>query len=185
MDLIYKKDPQLSVIAILIVTASIIMLFGTIISSLYVLKVRTQVPFTLNSEALLLGLVNTVILIFSSLSYQKYAKVFNTRQWGSYGIWLLLTIGCGILFLAGQSWLWYNLTSVGSGILAGQLSAIFYLITGLHGIHIISGLLALCWLYATNTSNETHHHTRIRTVGIFWHFLTILWILLYIVIILQ
>ncbi|SVC31239.1 uncharacterized protein METZ01_LOCUS284093, partial [marine metagenome] len=73
MDLIYKKDPQLSVIAILIVTASIIMLFGTIISSLYVLKVRTQVPFTLNSEALLLGLVNTVILIFSSLSYQKYA----------------------------------------------------------------------------------------------------------------
>ncbi|MDP6755596.1 MAG: hypothetical protein QF769_05700, partial [Candidatus Marinimicrobia bacterium] len=57
-----KREKQLSTIGILITMASILMLFGTFISSFYVLKIRTATDLTLPNYLIRIGVVNTVIL---------------------------------------------------------------------------------------------------------------------------
>jgi len=175
-----KREKQLSTIGILITMASILMLFGTFISSFYVLKIRTATDLTLPNYLIRIGIVNTVILFLSSATFTLGAKRFREDDMNAYGLWLLLTIMGGFLFLFGQVYLWSELTHIGLGITHGQLSDMFYLMTGAHGLHICAGIASLIWLQVGH--NNSFQYNRVHHVGMFWHFLGFLWVILFAVI---
>jgi cytochrome c oxidase subunit 3 len=175
-----NKNKQLATIGLLIAMASIVMLFGTFVSSFYVLKIRLMDYLDLPKIIIQIGLINTAILLISSATFSIAANRFKQNILNSFSLWLLLTIGGGFLFLIGQLYLWNEMTTMGIAVSDGQLSDMFYLISGAHGLHIISGLISLIWLQSNVNKQLSYNH--VLHVGIFWHFLDFLWVVLFAVI---
>jgi cytochrome c oxidase subunit 3 len=61
--------------------------------------------------------------------------------------------------------------------------SVFYMLSGLHGLHIVGGIIALFWLnYKIN--NLVNYLQQVKLVGMFWHFLTVIWVVIFITVIL-
>jgi len=125
--------------------------------------------------------VNSVLLMLSSGTLEaararlKHATPARAIG-GSASQWLALTLGLGIMFIAGQLLAWHALATLGLFLSTGPASAFFYLFTALHGVHLLGGVIAL--VYALH---------RVRQVGpaaagalgaaaLYWHFMTCLWL---------
>jgi cytochrome c oxidase subunit 3 len=176
-DIVLNKDKQLSTIGLLIAMASIVMLFGTFVSSFYVLKIRLISGLYLPNSIIHIGWFNTFILLGTSISFTFAGKKYRQNNTNGFDLLMTVTITGGLFFILGQFYLWSELTRVGFPITSGQLLDMFYLISGVHGIHILSGLGALIWLQLSE--RESYSYSRIHHVGIFWHFLGFLWVVLF------
>ena len=92
---------------------------------------------------------------------------------------------CALAFLAGQLWVWQVLTASGYGVAANPANSFFYLLTGLHGLHLLGGLVAWAGTWAgelrggptprANTGRQLH----VLLLARYWHFLLALWLLLF------
>ncbi len=178
-----KTDEFTSVLGMLVVLGSITMLFVALFVSYSILRIQFgmwskpgtgSLPFTL-------GIINTVILLGSSWSFytgQKYAKFGNNNQTK---LWLWITFFLGILFLAGQLNLWRILMDTGMTAHSSIVGSVFYMLTGMHGVHIVAAIAALGWAILKSTKIPESVDVRpIKLVGLLWHFLDFLWICLFI-----
>jgi cytochrome c oxidase subunit III len=124
-------------------------------------------------EPLLLW-VNTGILMLASVAWEGARIVSRERRpvgWGAAAGLL------GLLFLAGQLLLWDRLTDAGHGLRGDPAAAFFYLITGLHGLHVIGGLYF--WARAMLASgDEGNAALRFQLTASYWHFLLLVWLLM-------
>ena len=132
------------------------------------------------SEPWLLWL-NTVILIASSAGMQ-WAWVSAQRS-QSRGVRAGLRVGgfAAIAFLVGQVIAWDMMIDAGYFAAANPSNAFFYMITGLHGVHLMGGLLALGW-----TSAKVWRAVDMGRVGLsielctnYWHFLLLVWLVMF------
>ncbi|WP_114284911.1 cytochrome c oxidase subunit 3 [Candidatus Halocynthiibacter alkanivorans] len=86
-------------------------------------------------------------------------------------------------FLAGQLVVWQQLTDAGLGLTANPANSFFYMLTGIHGLHIVGGLVA--WGRTTLAVFGDHpveqQVTRIELSALYWHFLLFVWALLMVV----
>ena len=91
-----------------------------------------------------------------------------------------LTCLLGTAFLAGQLWLWRMLGQQGIYLSGNPHSSFFYLLTGVHGAHLLGGMVALVYLTARNWSSGTRVPGKIslNVTAIYWHFMDGLWIYL-------
>jgi len=169
------QNDQIVRTGIILAMASVIMLFGTLLSSFFVLKIRLMEKLVLPGNTFSIGLTNSVILVCTSISYMFAEKMYEKRKYSAYEIWLLITIISGYGFILGQLLLWSELTTAGIPLTRGQLSDMFYVISGVHGLHILCGQGLLLWVQLSKNNNGR----RIHNVGLFWHFLTILWIIMF------
>lgn len=133
--------------------------------------------------------VNTFILICSSVTMVKaYAAVEQDDQKGL-KLWLLATIILGSTFVGIQVYEYIHLVADGfvpnvanytaeGGILYGST---FYLMTGFHGIHVALGVLALSFVLwkATRGAYHSKHLGGVEIVGLYWHFVDLVWIVLF------
>ncbi len=121
---------------------------------------------------------NTIIIILSSVTGQIAYKV-NKKKF-----WLALTIILALFFLYQQYQAWQQLIALQIYFVGNPIGSFFYIFTGLHALHLISGILALLTMYIISL---------IKNIGIlywkinvhYWHFLTILWLYLYIFLLLN
>ncbi len=123
---------------------------------------------------------STAAILLSSLTIQMALRAFKQRAMRQYrlliGITLLLGIGFVILQWIGFNWLWdHGVQLKGAG--AGQF---LYIIAGLHGLHVLGGIIALTVIflkaYFGNTKN--YNAVPIEVAGTYWHFVDVLWIYL-------
>lgn len=124
--------------------------------------------------------LNTVLLLLSSAALQ-WAQVAGRhgRRAGMRG-GLFLGGVLALAFLAGQLWLWRQLTALDYVIASGPASSFFYLLSGLHGVHLIGGLVA--W----GMTIRRVGHNGVTADGLlavelcarYWHFLLALWLVL-------
>jgi cytochrome c oxidase subunit 3 len=93
--------------------------------------------------------------------------------------WLTFTLGLGTAFLVGQAIAWREIMRRGFFLSGNPNSTFFYAITGMHGIHLIGGLLALAYA-AYFLRNRNHRNERRRVIldvtAWYWHCMAILWI---------
>lgn len=84
-------------------------------------------------------------------------------------------------FLLGQIVAWRELAGEGFGLASGVGSAFFYLMTGLHGAHLLGGLVALAIMFAQTRGRETSRSAalRFKLCAAYWHFLLLVWLLLF------
>ena len=128
-----------------------------------------------------LPLINTIILVSSSfVAYFAERCLHKKNLWGFRGFWLL-TMAMGTYFVYGQYVEWAELPfSLTSGVFGGT----FYLLTGFHGLHVITGILlmALMLFRSFLPNNYTRGEMGVTSVSLFWHFVDVIWIILYVLI---
>ena len=120
----------------------------------------------------------TILLVVSSFPMQWAAFAIrkgNRRQmqWG-----MLITILIGVAFLINQGLEW---SSADFAIGDGPYSATFYLLTGFHGAHVLGGLLFIVILFMRSHLGhfDAHRNTAVEAATLYWHFVDIVWILLF------
>jgi cytochrome c oxidase subunit III len=158
---------------------SIIMMFAGLTSA-YIVK--SNQPKWIIFDMPKIFWYSTVIMLASSLTMQMAIKEFKDRKLALYRTLMLVTLVLGGLFILmqylGFSQLW------NSGVtLAGAGAAPFmYVIFGLHGLHVLGGVVALVWMIvkAFNNRRRSYDPVPVEVVGTYWHFVDILWIYLFI-----
>jgi cytochrome c oxidase subunit 3 len=126
--------------------------------------------------------LSTALLLASSVLLQS-ASAATRLSTRSDGRWLLLPAGgaCGLAFLAVQAWGWQALLAANVTLTANPAASFFYLLTALHGMHVLGGLVA--WA-ATMRSlgrplDSAHAARLVALCARYWHFLLAVWAVLF------
>lgn len=124
--------------------------------------------------------LNTLVLLLSSGTLQLARRALAVDHPRAFRSWLYVTLGLGLAFLAGQWTAWRKLFAEGVYMTGNPSSALFYVVTGAHALHLIGGLVAL--LYLTVRAREIRwglrRHTAVEVTAIYWHFMDVLWLCL-------
>ncbi|MEI9982179.1 MAG: cytochrome c oxidase subunit 3 [Aliidongia sp.] len=126
--------------------------------------------------------LNTGALILSSAALQ-WAH-FAARRGEIEGVRAALFAGAvfAVAFLAGQLLAWRQLAAAGYYLAANPASSFFYLITGVHGLHLAGGIVALgrTTARAWNGVVATELRLGVGLCAAYWHFLLVLWLILFV-----
>jgi len=144
-----------------------------------------------SAENILLGTVNTVILLTSSFTIalsiaaiKKSLKILSLRL-------QLATILMGVLFLVIKYIEWLAKIDLGlypnSPVLLklnkGDILffGLYYVMTGLHGLHVLIGCVVIAFMvyYTKHGTIDGGNYVRLENTGLYWHFVDIVWIYLY------
>lgn len=128
---------------------------------------------------LLLPAVNTVILVSSSFVIHYGDTAIKKGDVKGLRKWYAITAAMGAIFLAGQIYEYLNL---GYGLSTNLFSNCFYLMTGFHGVHVFIGLLLILgvlWRSRREGHYGAEKHTGVEMAEIYWHFVDVVWIVLF------
>jgi len=133
-------------------------------------------------------LANTLVLIVSSVTLEvarrKLALYFRSKDLRRPAplFWLWATLLLGLIFVAGQYVAWLKLRAQGVYLASNPNSAFFYVLTAMHGLHVLGGLGGLVRvLYKIRISGPLRRST-LDATSYYWHFMGILWLYLLLVI---
>lgn len=128
--------------------------------------------------------VNTFVLVTSSYFVVRALEAIGFKG-DPKGLRnnLIMVIVLGLLFLAGQAFEWFTLFSEGVGY-ASTYGAPFFTVTGIHGTHVFVGILWAIYLLVGHRRHPftKENHLGIENFGLYWHFVDIVWIVLFTVI---
>ena len=122
--------------------------------------------------------INTIVLVSSSFTIyfaERYLHVKNL--WGFRAFWLL-TMAMGTYFLYGQAVEWNGLPF---GFTDGVFGGAFYLLTGFHGLHVMTGVLLQLIMLGRSFIPGNYDNSEFGTAAtsLFWHFVDVIWIILF------
>lgn len=141
-----------------------------------------------------LGALNTVVLLVSSLTMALSIYYAQHNNKAKCLLNLYVTLACGGIFM-GVKYLEYT-HKIHLGLLPGSLFhytgegmienlplyfSFYFCMTGLHGSHVLAGMLCIGWLIvrAHRGDFNSHYFTPIECVGLFWHLVDLIWIYLF------
>ena len=127
------------------------------------------------------GLVNTVVLLTSSLFVVVAIGAIRTGARGTAARALTVAIGCGVIFVALKVFEYVTLAQAGHGPGANHFYLYYFILTGLHLLHVCLGIVVLV-LMLTQTRRTNLSATRLAVIeggGCFWHLVDLLWIVLF------
>ncbi|MBE9029882.1 heme-copper oxidase subunit III [filamentous cyanobacterium LEGE 11480] len=128
---------------------------------------------------LLLPALNTVLLVSSSFVINLGNKAVKNNDIPGLRKWFGITALMGTIFLGGQVYEYMNL---GYGLSTNVFSNCFYMMTGFHGLHVLLGvclILGVVWRSQRDGHYSSHKHTGVEMAEIYWHFVDIIWIILF------
>lgn len=157
------------------------MIFATFILTYVLLRIANDQwvpPGVTGPERSTAVIINSVVLVSSSLviyGAERSLKRDNLRwfRW----LWIA-TSAMGAYFLIGEAREWAGLDFT---LQTGLMGATFYLITGTHGLHVITGItLQLIMLWRSfQPGNYDNGHFGVTAVSLFWHFVDGIWVILF------
>ncbi|MGA7934507.1 MAG: heme-copper oxidase subunit III [Kovacikia sp.] len=123
-------------------------------------------------------LINTIVLVSSSFVIYFAEEALKKNNLTLFRLLWLLTSAMGIYFLVGQAIEWRSLPF---GFTSGAFGGTFYLLTGFHGLHVLTGVLLQFLMLARSffPGNYDKGHTGVTEVSLFWHFVDVIWIILF------
>ena len=127
----------------------------------------------------------SVCLLSSSFTIHRAQKALAAGTVNMFTRWLLLTIGLGGIFLAGTAMEWHHLIyDLGLTIQTNLFGTTYYSLVGLHAFHVTVGLLLMCLTacFALLRFVTPAHAARIEVLAIYWHFVDIVWVVVFTVV---
>ncbi len=128
---------------------------------------------------------STLVILLSSLTMHLSYKSFKARDMARYRFLITVTAILGIVFAVLQGWGFVYLNDhgvklVGSG--SNPSASFLGVITGLHALHVLGGVIALIVIFirAYSSRIKTYNTTTIELVSTYWHFVDVLWLYLFI-----
>ena len=162
--------------------ASEVMLFGALFSTYIILR-QGSVEWPHGELNVWLGMANTFILIGSSVTMVMSWANFKMGNFSKGRMFLLLTFVLAGIFLVNKYFEYSDHFARGEGPSHSTFLAIYYTLTGLHGLHIIGGMVVMAYLLVPGTGlwkrNPEQYTGRIEYTGLYWHFVDLVWIFLF------
>jgi heme/copper-type cytochrome/quinol oxidase subunit 3 len=164
--------------------ASEVMLFGALFSSLILIRtMAVSWPRGWEELHVIPATINTFVLIASSVTVVLAWANFRLGKFTA-GRWFIgITLFCGLLFMAIKAYE-YSL-SIGHHHLpkTSNFFAIYFAMTGLHGLHVLGGMVVFGYLLTSGSRmwhvDRARFTNRIEIVGLYWHFVDLVWIFLF------
>jgi cytochrome c oxidase subunit III len=133
---------------------------------------------TPETELLLPG-INTLILISSSFVMNQGNRAIKENNLKGLRAWFLLTAAMGAIFLVGQGYEYFH---TGFGLTQNIFTSTFYVLTGFHGLHVFFGLSLIVTVLLRSLKSghySSHNHFGIEAAELYWHFVDVIWIILF------
>ena len=124
--------------------------------------------------------VNTLILMASSLTLEMARRSIKVDRVAALRQWLGITAVLGIAFVSGQIVLWREMTASGVLLTSTLHSSFFYVLSGVHAVHILGGLIALAMVSvkAWGGRLSSISFEPLRLCATYWHFMGGVWLYL-------
>lgn len=165
--------------------ASWSMLFASLFFAYAVLRMSaaTWPPEGASRLPTALPFANTLVLLLSSVVLWRGADPKRERP-GTLTRALTATLVLGALFLALQMAVWVPLWTRGFTMRSGVYASLFYGLTAFHAVHVLAGLVALAWLLAGARAGRyvSGRQNPVRLAAMFWHFVDVVWVLMFVVV---
>ncbi|CVI62883.1 MULTISPECIES: cytochrome c oxidase subunit 3 [Agrobacterium] len=125
--------------------------------------------------------VNTAALAASSLALQWAKTETRPDRRDRLNAALVTAFATAVFFVAGQFLAWRQLISAGYVLADNPSNSFFYMITGLHGLHILGGLLVLgrTAIRARSETLSARMRLSVELCAIYWHFMLVVWLILF------
>ncbi|MBA3631479.1 MAG: heme-copper oxidase subunit III [Acidobacteria bacterium] len=163
----------------------VMMTFGGLIGAYVVIATKGEIewkPFALPFQVW----VSTVLIFFSSLTYQISNNALQSENQTKAKNWLLATTVLGAMFISSQILAWFELARQGVYVASNPYAGFFYILTAVHALHVFGGILVLGYILL-RTWNKTFSDEELdkrqsisNAVGLYWHFMDGLWIVLFV-----
>jgi cytochrome c oxidase subunit 3 len=166
-----------------VLIASVVMLF-TSLSSAYIVRSASSDDWHPIAMPRVLWL-STALILLSSITLEVSRRSLKQLLDAAYSKWLLLTGLMGVGFLASQLFAWRQLVRQGVYLAGSPHSSFFYLLTAVHAVHLLGGILALTYLLIRTrkrrdtAAGESRRAGAADAVTIYWHFMDALWVYLF------
>lgn len=127
------------------------------------------------------GLINTVILLSSSLFMAMSIIAIKTNEKKKSVIFLALTILLGVLFLVLKGIEYQGKIDAGLSLSYSTFFQFYWLLTAFHFIHVIVGVFLISYMlfYTQKDFYNQSNYEDVETVGIFWHMCDLIWVFLF------
>ena len=126
-------------------------------------------------------LVETFLLLFSSITYGMAMIAMNKGKVGGVNTWLFLTFLFGLGFVAMEIYEFHHLIAEGFGPDRSAFLSSFFALVGTHGLHVTSGLIWMM-IQVSKFGLTATNKTRLMCLSLFWHFLDVVWICVFTVV---
>ena len=173
-----RVEPPL--LGMLLFIISEVMVFGAFFTAYFFIRIANGDPWPAHGTTLPVGVagMNTAILVSSSFTIHWAEQAIKKGNHFGLKAGMLTTflLGCSFLFIQINEY-----ANIGFAPQDAAQQTIFYSLTGLHGAHVFIGLLLL--LFVTIRAFRGHYspeeHRGVEVPGIYWHFVDIMWIVVY------
>jgi cytochrome c oxidase subunit III len=164
--------------------AGSVMVF-TVLLGAYI--VRKTGPGWIDAPLPTVFLLSTVVILLSSLTLHNANSAFVHERFAAYRTNIGTTLVLGILFILLQGWGWRQMIQAGVRLEGNPAGGFVYIISGLHILHILVGLIFLTiafleavrrrqyvesFVYSVNPPNQL----KLRLITLYWHFVDVLWL---------
>jgi cytochrome c oxidase subunit III len=173
-----RVEPQL--LGMLLFIISEVMVFGAFFTAYFFVRVSQGDPWPAHGTDLPVAVagVNTAILVSSSFTmHWAQTAIRNGNRFGlKAGMLTTFLLGCAFLFIQINEY-----ANIGFAPQDHAQGTIFYSLTGLHGAHVFIGLtlLLIVTIRAFRGHYSSEEHRGVEVPGIYWHFVDIMWIVVY------
>ena len=162
--------------------ASEVMLFGGLFSA-YVLLRTGAAEWPRHTLNIPMAALNTVVLISSSVTMVMAWASLKLNDWSKHRLYLILTFVLAGVFLVNKYFEYADHFTRGELPSHSTFLAIYYTLTGLHGIHILGGMVVMAYFIGPGAkmwkANRDQFTNRIEYTGLYWHFVDLVWIFLF------
>jgi cytochrome c oxidase subunit 3 len=167
-----------------ILLTAIVMLFAGLSSAYIVLR---GVPTWQNIELPWMLWPNTAVLLLSSVAIDISRRAVRRNDVQSMKRWLAIGGVLGLAFLVGQLMAWRQLVNAGVYVPSTLQSGFFYILTGLHGLHLLGGVFALGYVFSKALKDRitAFEYEPLKLCALYWHVMDALWIYLFLLLLLS
>jgi cytochrome c oxidase subunit 3/cytochrome o ubiquinol oxidase subunit 3 len=125
--------------------------------------------------------VTSFILVMSSLSMVLALDAMRKGDHRRMRIWILTTALLGATFVGGQVFEFTEFYRKGLHLSTNMFGTTFYLLTGLHGMHVLVGIIWLVLLWGRSMQGRlpTENAEAVEISGLYWHFVDVVWIFIF------
>jgi cytochrome c oxidase subunit III len=167
-----------------ILLTAVVMLFAGLSSAYIVLR---GVPTWQNIELPWMLWPNTAVLLLSSVAIDISRRAVRRNDVQSMKRWLAIGGVLGLAFLVGQLAAWRQLVNAGVYVPSTLQSGFFYILTGLHGLHLLGGVFALGYVFSKALKDRitAFDYEPLKLCALYWHVMDALWIYLFLLLLLS
>ena len=161
------------------------LLFGGLISTYMLYRGRhTGTPGPAQLWDIPLTSVSSFVLLMSSLTMVLALAAVQRGDYRRFRVWIMATALFGATFIGGQIFEFTEFTRKGLNVDTNLFGSSFFILTGIHGTHVLVGIVWLVSLWGLSMQSRISQgdSERVEIAGLYWHFVDVVWIVIFTVI---